>query len=52
MTQPLDTTMWDEMAKEPLSENQKFALLMFGLVLIVGVVLVMLKIQAGINSMF
>lgn len=39
------------MAKEPMSQNQKFALLVFTLVLIVGVALVWIYITSGINAM-
>ena len=39
------------MAREPMNQNQKFALLVFVLVLLVGVVLVYLQIQGGLNSM-
>lgn len=39
------------MAREPMSQNQKFALLVFALVLLVGVALVYIYITSGINSM-
>lgn len=39
------------MAREPMSQNQKFALLIFVLVLLVGVVLVYMQIKGGLSSM-
>lgn len=39
------------MAREPMNQNQKFTLLVFVLVLVVGVALVWLYITSGINSM-
>jgi hypothetical protein len=38
-------------AKEPMSQNQKFALLIFVLVLVVGIALVYIYINAGLNRM-
>jgi hypothetical protein len=40
------------MAKEPMNQNQRFALLVFALVLLVGVALVYIYIQAGLSAMF
>lgn len=37
------------MAKEPMSQNQKFALLVFSLVALAVVVLVYLSIKSGIG---
>lgn len=39
------------MAHEPMNQNQKFALLVFGLVLLVGVALVYIYITSGLNAM-
>lgn len=39
------------MAREPMNQNQKFALLIFALVLLVAVVAVYLNIQSGLDSM-
>lgn len=39
------------MSREPMNQNQKFVLLVFALVLLVGVVFVYLQIQGGLNSM-
>lgn len=40
------------MTREPMDQNQKFALLVFGLVLLVGVALVYIYIQSGLTAMF
>lgn len=37
--------------KERMNQNQKFALLVFALILLVGVVFVYLQIQGGLNAM-
>lgn len=39
------------MAREPMNQNQKFTLLVFALVLIVGVVLVYMSIAGGLDRM-
>lgn len=39
------------MPREPMNQSQKFALLVFALVLLVGVVLVYLNIRSGLDSM-
>jgi hypothetical protein len=39
------------MAKEPMSQNQKFALLVFGLVALAVVALVYISVRAGIDRM-
>jgi hypothetical protein len=39
------------MAREPMSQNQKFALVVFVLVLLVGVVLVYMQINSGLSKM-
>lgn len=39
------------MAKQPMTQNQQFAFLVFAIVMVVGVVLVYLYIQGGIDRM-
>lgn len=39
------------MDREPMNQNQKFVLLVFALVLVVGVVLVCLNINSGLSGM-
>lgn len=39
------------MAKEPMTQNQKFALLVFALVVVGGVVLAWYFVNASINAM-
>lgn len=40
------------MAREPMNQNQKFAFLVFALVLVALVVVVYLSIQGGLDAMF
>jgi hypothetical protein len=39
------------MAREPMNQNQKFALLVFAIVVLGAVVVVWMNVNAGINSM-
>jgi len=39
------------MAREPMNQNQKFALLVFALILLVGVVIVYLMINNSLSNM-